>query len=80
MNYMIDLKQQLKNAWEGGFFYNLRYGSFNEQQYFELKKAFDQDLIVILSVECNVKFIQHHLMELLVFDLVQRTSCYEQSY
>lgn len=38
---MGTIKQDLEKAWEDGFFFDLRYGRFNEKAYQQLKYTFD---------------------------------------
>jgi hypothetical protein len=38
---MVDLKNALEEAWENGFFFNLRYGKFKEDQYQKLRTVFE---------------------------------------
>jgi hypothetical protein len=38
---MQELTKQLEQAWENGFFYNLRQGLFKTEEYLEIKELFD---------------------------------------
>jgi hypothetical protein len=39
---MEDIKQEFREAWEDGFFYNLRQGIFNEYQYEKLRSVLER--------------------------------------
>lgn len=42
---MNTIKTKLEHAWREGFFYNLRYGNFVQDQYEELKKDFNNIIL-----------------------------------
>jgi len=51
---MDKLKTALEKAWDSGFFYNIRYGIFNETQYSELRNMFDESKISIGASDGNI--------------------------
>ncbi len=51
---MLELKKVLEEAWEHGFFYNLRSGNLNEDQYQKLKEVFEA---LPSDVDCDKRMV-----------------------